>query len=250
MIVIDVGNTNLHFAWEKNGKFKKEFRLQTSKANIKTISAAIHKYPDEKIIICSVVPKITKIFRQLRQKREKFRKRIYIVGENIKIPIKSFYDKKSIGMDRLVGAFAGGVMYSRARLIIDFGTAITFDFLSKKGEYEGGFILPGIGSTLEVFSSCALLPDKISLRISKKNAGEAKSKVRIPRTTKESILKGVEDGFSLMINSLVKKYKKSFGLSKKDIIVITGGESAIIKPYLTFPYVFEPLLVLKGLSML
>lgn len=244
MILIDVGNTNLNFAWERNGQFIKTKRIETDKANKKNIEEVFSKYPKEKILICSVVPSVTKIFKSLKQK-------VYIAGEDIKIPIRCFYNKKEVGMDRLVCAFAASKIFHRARLIIDFGTAITFDFLSKKGDYQGGLILPGIGSTLKVLSRCALLPKKIELKKTKEFSSKvSRLKVEIPKDTKRSIAKGVEEGFSSMVNSLVEKYKRILHLRPKETIIITGGEASFVAAQLNFSCIYEPLLVLRGLLIL
>ena len=69
------------------------------------------------------------------------------MGNNLSVPIKNLYDKKNIGMDRLLGAWSATRLYPQTRLILDFGTAITLDFVSPKKVYQGGIILPGIGST-------------------------------------------------------------------------------------------------------
>ncbi|MFH1318005.1 MAG: type III pantothenate kinase [Candidatus Omnitrophota bacterium] len=165
------------------------------------------------------------------------------------MPIKSQYDKNNIGMDRLVCAFASKTINSAARLVIDFGTAITFDFISAEGEYQGGFILPGIGSTLRVLSSCALLPKKISFKKSRKKI-EGEKKIQIPKDTKSSIKQGIEDGFSAMVNSLVKKYSQDLNFGAEDKIFTTGGDFYVIKHYLTFKYIFDSSLVMKGLIFL
>ena len=100
-------------------------------------------------------------------------------------------------------------------------------------------ILPGIGSTLKAFSNCALLPKKINF---------TKQINSIPKDTNESINQGMKEGFSLMINGLVNKYKKKLKISNNKKIVITGGEAEIIIPALKFPYIYEPFLVVKGLK--
>ncbi|MEM7817008.1 MAG: type III pantothenate kinase [Candidatus Aenigmatarchaeota archaeon] len=232
MILVDIGNTNIHFAWEENNKIKRSYKLPTALANFRTINSILSKTPKEKILICSVVPKINEIFK--KTKRD-----IYIVGEDIKVPIRTFYNKRQVGVDRLVASFCALKIYPQARIVIDFGTAITFDFLSKKGDYLGGFILPGIGSTFKVFSNCALLPNKIKFK---------KTKSFIPKNTRDSINKGIEEGFSLMINSLVKKYKKKLNFYKK--VVITGGDARTIIPKFNFSYIYEPFLIIKGLIFL
>jgi type III pantothenate kinase len=239
MIVVDVGNTSLHFYWVAKNKILRTKQISTQEANESTIFKLISAKAGEVIIVCSVVPDITEIFNRLKKKFSK--EKIFIAGEDLKVPIKCFYNKKHVGMDRIIAAYAAKSIYKEARIVIDFGTAITFDILSKNGDYEGGLILPGIGSTLKVLSSCALLPKTIKLK---------KIKVIIPRDTKESIHKGLEEGFFSMINHLVKKYKKILGLPSRNKIIITGGDARFILPDIKFRYAYEPFLVAKGLIRL
>jgi len=234
MIAVDIGNTNLNFAWFRNDSIVKTRKLLTKSASKSKISRVIPKNSGERIIICSVVPKITKIFKSLYQC-------VYVAGENLKVPIRCLYSKKDIGMDRLVGAMAARKFFPKTRLVLDFGTAITLDFLSSRGEYQGGIILPGIGSTLKVFSKCALLPSEVKFR---------RSRHLIPKNTKESINCGLEKGFSAMINSLVVEYKKKLKIPAFNAIVITGGEAKVVIPELNFDYKHEPALVIKGLQLI
>ncbi|MFA5271610.1 MAG: type III pantothenate kinase [Candidatus Omnitrophota bacterium] len=239
MIVIDVGNTSLHFYRENKNKISLAKEIKTNIASEAVVRKAVGLYKKESVIVCSVVPRVTDIFKKLKKKLPKTS--IHIVGEDVKVSIKCFYNKKSVGMDRVVGAFAAKSIYKDARIVIDFGTAITFDILSKSGDYEGGLILPGIGSTLKVLSSCALIPKTITLK---------KSKVVIPRDTKESIYKGLEESFSSMVNHLVDKYKKILNLPSGSKVIITGGDAKFILPDLKFRYIYEPYLVAKGLIRL
>jgi type III pantothenate kinase len=234
MIVTDIGNTSLQFGWFRKQKLLRITTLSSATVTKHQIQRLLSKHPGETLLICSVVPKITKLFKGLNNP-------VYVVGKDIKVPLKCFYDKKKVGMDRLVAAFACKKLYPKARLVLDFGSAITLDFLSKKGDYQGGIILPGIGSTQKALSNCALLPKKISFK---------KTKKLIPTNTKDSINKGLEEGFSAMVNSLVEKYKKQLKISNKEKVVITGGEAVVVIPKLNFPYKYEPFLVLKGLNIL
>ncbi|UCG35262.1 MAG: type III pantothenate kinase [Candidatus Omnitrophota bacterium] len=234
MIVVDIGNSSIHWAKLAKGKIKRVCRLDTKGVRLNLLKKVFGPYSKEKMIISSVVPSVTKIFKKLKNKT-------YVVGKDLKTPIQCRYDKKHVGMDRLVNAYASRCLYPGTRLIIDFGTAVTIDFLSKKGAYEGGLILPGLGSSLRVLSSCALLPSTITLKHTKKV---------IPKNTAQSINKGIEEGFSAMINTLVKKYQKALGLSPKERIIITGGEASFILPCLSFPYIYEPFLIFKGLVAL
>lgn len=240
MIAIDIGNTSIHCGIvDQTMKIKTIIRLPTARTQIADIRGFLEKYPSETIVVCSVVPAITKIFEAL--KRTEINRTIKIAGKDLIVPIKCFYNKKNVGMDRIVGAFAAKILYPRSRIIIDFGSAITFDFLSRQGDYKGGFILPGIGFSLRALSSCALLPNKIILK---------KTRQVIPRNTQESISKGIEEGFSSMINSLVFQYKKILGILPVEKVVITGGDASLLREKFMFPYICEPCLVLKGLILL
>ena len=234
MIAVDVGNTSIHIAHFKSGKFRKAKKIPTIGVTKASLQKALSSKLDEKILVCSVVPKVTKIFKSLRMT-------VHIVGQDIEVPVGSAYDKRRIGMDRLVGAYAAGKLFPGVRLALDFGTAITLDFLSQSNVYQGGIILPGVGSTLGVFSRCALLPNRIKFK---------KTKELIPTTTGSSITKGLLEGFPLMINSLVKRYKKKLKIAKNKKVIITGGDAKVIMPSLDFPFKYEPLLVLKGLEIL
>ena len=239
MIVIDVGNTSLNFMWVNDkGAALRTKRIPTLEVSAAGIKEIFSKNRQENIIVCSVVPRVTTM---LKKVSNELAVNLYIIGQNIKVPIKSSYNKRHIGMDRLVAAYAAKKIYKDTRIIVDFGTAITFDILSKNGDYEGGLILPGLGSTLKVLSACALLPKKIKLR---------SVRMTIPRDTQDSINKGIEEGFALMINSLIEKYKKILKIKNNTKVVITGGDAKFILQRLKSPVIFDQFLVMRGLSLL
>jgi len=239
MIAIDIGNTSLHFVWmNEKGSITKIKRMPTQEVTINKLNEIFSKYKQEKIVVCSVVPRITAMFRKIKKE---FAVNLYIVGQDIKVPIKSLYNRRHIGMDRLVAAYAAKRIYNDARIIIDFGTAITFDILSRDGSYEGGLILPGLGSTLKVLSSCALLPRKIKVH---------KTAISVPKDTKDSINRGITEGFASMLNSLIEKYKKILKLKINTKVIITGGDAKFILQGLESPVIFDQFLVMKGLRLL
>ena len=233
MIAVDIGNTNIQFGLFKGRKLKKLFNVDSHAVSAGRLKKALAAYQQELLVVCSVVPSITKLFKQLPNK-------VYIASPK-KIPINCFYDLKQIGPDRLVAAFAAKKLFKDTRMILDFGTAITLDFINHKGDYQGGIILPGIGSTLKVFSKCALLPAQLQVKA---------SEAIIPKTTQDSINKGLKQGFSLMLNSLINKYRRKLGISIRNPVIITGGDADFIEPLLDFDRHYEPHLVLKGLAFL
>jgi len=258
VILADVGNTSIHFALSKNGKIVKTWTVDTASATLVGIRKAVGAVVEcrapldtsrrqrdtrgarcietpahNKIIVCSVVPRITKLFKQIPGS--------VIVGKDIRVPIKCRYGKKQVGQDRLIAAYAAKKLYPNARIVIDFGTAITFDILSEHGDYEGGIILPGIGSTMRTLANCAMLPKHMHLR---------HVKTLIPRNTEDSINKGIESGFSVMLNQLISNYRSELRISKPRSIVVTGGEGFFIARKLKVKCILDPLLVTKGLALL
>jgi len=234
MVILDIGNTNIQFARLTHKQIGKISKAPIQNITKLFITKKILSSKQEKVFICSVVPKITRLFLETV-------KNPYIVGTNIKIPINSLYRKKDIGSDRLIAAYAASIFFPQTRLILDFGTAITLDFISRSGVYQGGIILPGVGSTMKTFSRCALLPKKISF----------KPLIRkIPRNTTESINSGLQEGFSIMVNGLVAKYSQYLKINNQVKVLITGGGVLPIINKLNFRYQYDPRLILKGLAHL
>lgn len=232
MFAIDIGNTNLKIGKFKKNRLEKIYLLENDKINktkIRKILARQNK--EDPVLICSVVPKMNSLFSNLNQN-------IKIIGKDIEVPIKCNYNKNQVGSDRLLAAYAAKKEQPAVRMILDFGTAITLDFLSKRGDYLGGIILPGINSTLKTFKNCALLPNHLKIK---------KTRKIIPTNTAESINKGLQQGFSLMLNGLISNYQQQLKLSPTDKILVTGGDFLALKSSLTFNFEYKKHLVLKGL---
>ena len=237
MILVDIGNTSIHFAVVDKNKIR-DFRISTETAGEHVFKKTVRDFPHKKIIVSSVVPSVTARFKKIQRD-------IVIVGEDMQVPIRSFYNKHQIGQDRLLNAFAAKHFHPKARLVIDFGTAITFDFISSRGAYLGGFISPGITLSYKALSKCALLPKKIN-RLSH-------SLPKIPKNTNDSIHKGVREGSALMVSAWVKRYKPWISKKKKlrkENIILTGGQAAYVLDYLDFPFLYEPHLLFKGMIFL
>lgn len=233
MVLVDVGNTNVGVVYEREGEFENIAIIPTIEVNVRKIKGILSVYKEEKVLVCSVVPRITQIFRDINKN-----KNIYIVGEDIEVPVRSLYKKDEVGQDRLVGVFAAG-KDPHTRLVIDFGTAITFDFISLRGDYLGGFIFPGIKLCLQALSQCALLKDKTAINLLSSRG--------FPKDTVQSINRGIKEGISGMVNYFVNRY---VSFEKGEKVVITGGGAEFIFKHLKFRFTYEPYLIFKGLLLL
>ncbi|MBD3246826.1 MAG: type III pantothenate kinase [Candidatus Omnitrophica bacterium] len=238
MILADVGNTHITCVRDDTFPELSPWSIDTEHVSLRSLIVSFSSVPDENILVCSVVPKISDLFLKLK-------KNVRFIGTDIEVPIECRYDRRTVGIDRLVCAYAATLTHPGTRLVIDFGTAITMDILSPRGTYEGGLILPGVGSTLRVFSSCALLPEQIALP-----PEQQRDRSVIPRDTDESIRRGVREGFAEMINGMVEKYRRRLHFDRRAPILITGGDAPHIMPQLQFPSHYEPFLVFHGMRSL
>lgn len=242
LLAIDVGNTTV-----TAGIFKGMRLIYTGK--ILTRKPASHKYYlaefkkilknklIDGIIISSVVPDTTKALKAVFV--NDFKIRPMVLGANLRVPIKNLYkNPKQVGQDRLVNAYAGYKKFGGGLIIVDFGTAVTFDVVSRKGEYVGGIIVPGIETSLRTLSqNAALLP---RIKIKKVNA-------LIGKDTKTSMLSGVLHGYGALCDGLVSRIRKETGQDYK--VILTGGHARLISKFCRFDKI-EPNLTLNGLKML
>ena len=242
ILTIDVGNTNVaicFFIKEKPIYFVK-IRNTDLNENVlqKHLLKKYSKNPVMNIVISSVVPSISKVISDFLKTHEiKF----YLLKDliktlDIKINIKN---KKKIGEDRIVNAYYAKTKYSKNLIIIDFGTATTFDVIDSKGNYDGGIITPGIDLSLKVLSEKTAKLPLVKF---------AKTKNVIGRDTKSAIESGFFWGYVSMIQGLVKKISRekrnSFG------IILTGGNCNIFKRLIENVIVSDDLFNSKGLNFI
>ena len=238
LLAIDIGNTNVNFALiEKRGKIKRKFSVPTQ--NLTLALKRTEKIKKiNKIIIVSVVPKaLEKLKRGL--KRSFKNTKIVVVGRNIKVPLKCKYNKREIGQDRLITAFAAGQIYGLPILIVDFGTAVTFDFVSKGSVYVGGLIVPGIKMSLESLSERTAMLPKTYLK---------KTRSFIGKDTHSSIRGGMIYGYASLCEGMISLFKKK--IDKNIKVIATGGDAALISRYTRSMKRIDPNLSLKGLYLL
>ena len=206
---------------------------------IQGLKNSLGKITIDDSIICSVVPDAGRVLE--RDVKRLFIHQPFIVGKNIKVPIKNLYRKpRQVGQDRLVNAYGVAVIYGHPAIIVDFGTAITFDVISKNKEYLGGLILPGLEISLDALvERTALLP---RVRLSR-------PRELIGRDTQGSILSGVVHGCSVLVDALIKQIKKELGYPKVRVIG-TGGHIDLIKPLLRRVMIIDANITLKGLALI
>ena len=187
-------------------------------------------------IICSVVPQITDSVIEATKRFTS--KTVKNVGPGIKTGLKVNIDNpKELGPDRIANSVGGFKMAKKTAVIIDLGTATTFDIVNNKKEYLGGSIAPGIKISLEALTS------KTS---SLKSVEISNPKSVIGKNTYEAIQSGLILGHASMIDSMLEKIILEIDL--EPTIIITGGLGEIIQPILNIETIYSKDLTLNGLE--
>jgi len=238
LLAIDIGNTNIKGALFKGKKIIKRFDLP-----VKTYSKSKFekKLASSKVItdtaICSVVPKLTAIVKgDLKHLTGKIPR---IIGKDLIVPLKNLYrNPKELGQDRLVGAYAACNLYQAPLIVINSGTAITFDVVSKKKEYLGGLIFPGMKICLEALREKTALLPRMELQLPKNLIGT---------DTKNSILSGIVFGIASLSKEIVGRIKQRIG--KGALVIGTGGNINLIGKYSGIRIKIDTDLTLKGINL-
>ena len=238
MILIgDIGNTQSKFAHYNKGRNKifklKNFNTSDIEKN-KDFTKFVNNTKFTNAVITSVVPKVfLKIKSVLKKKNIKCYE---ILDKKLKNPIKIKIKKpKQLGSDRVANVFAANQLYRSNCIVIDFGTATTFDILSKNGIYNGGLITPGVRLSLSTLSSLTALLPLIKLK---------KTKQIIGKDTISAINSGVYWGYVAMIDGLLKKIIST--TKKKYKVILTGGLAHIFSNSLQYKSTINTNITLQG----
>lgn len=189
------------------------------------------------VIISSVVPPLTPVFQDIG--RKVFGCRALVVGPGLKTGMPILYEAPlEVGADRITASIAAFEKYGGPCIILDFGTATTFDAVSERGEYLGGAIAPGIRIAAEaLYLETARLP-RIEIRKPRKAIG---------RTTVASMQSGLYYGYVGLVTHMIAEIRKELGSKAK--VVCTGGFGAEIVGEIRDIDVHDPHLVLEGLRI-
>jgi len=242
LLTCDIGNSEISFGLFEKKALKHQFNVNTDKNKkesdfLKEIKPNISAgLKINKVIIASVVPSLTsEIASALAMLTEVSPK----ILKNSDVPVINKYgNPEKVGTDRLLNAFGALNLYKPPLIIIDFGTATTFDVVSAQGEYLGGAIVPGVETSLAALFGKASKLDAVKLK---------KPVEIIGHTTEESIRSGVVIGTAGLIDKMICEIEKSLGESTK---LATGGLSDLIIPYSEKVKKIELNLTLKAMAKL
>lgn len=247
ILVIDVGNSNIVIGIYQQEELLHHWRVGTNRSGTvdeygmlllqlfqhgQTTAAEI-----EGVIISSVVPPLRPTLEGVCQKYLKLTP--WIVGPGIKTGLNIRYENpKEVGADRIVNAVAAIELYGSPLIIVDFGTATTYEYINEAGQYIGGLITPGIGiSTEALYQKAAKLP-RIDLEMTPPPSVVGRNPVT-------SMQAGIIYGFAGQVDGIVERIRQETRTEAK--VVATGGFSEYIASQSKSIEIVDPLLTLKGL---
>ena len=245
LLAIDVGNTNTVFAVYKDDRLLESWRLHTLNARSadeyagflqQVFSLGGVTFKDIKdVIVSSVVPE-TNFHLEALCRKYLGQEPVFITKDNVGIEI-DVARPDDVGADRLVNALAVKVRYSVPAIVIDFGTATTFDVINDAGAYAGGVIAPGINLSIEALHGAASKLPKISVQ---------KPESVIGKSTRHAMHSGIYFGYQSLIDGVVSKIKRELGGG--DVLVLaTGGLASLFAEDSETIEMVDQDLTLKGL---
>ncbi|MDQ6693513.1 MAG: type III pantothenate kinase [Chloroflexota bacterium] len=251
LLAIDIGNTNTVLGLYRGEELVADWRMATEHhkmadewaAGLITLAGHCgYKLSDIDSAICSsVVPPVTTAFRQMVE--EYLQIKMMQVEPGIRTGVKICVDNpREVGADRIVNTLAAHMRYSGPAIVIDFGTATTFDVVSPQGEYLGGAIAPGL-----VISSDALFRYTAQLRRIEFVAPRSS----VGKNTVQAMQSGVIWGYVSMVEGMVKRLKVDMGPTGQDAkIIATGGLGKLIATNTDCVHIVDTNLTLDGLRMI
>lgn len=248
LLALDVGNTNTVVGVFEDKRLRVHWRISTRRDGTgdeygMLISNLLHLAGLEPgqisaLIIASVVPPLQSSLEEMAHRY--FRIAPLVVGLGTKTGMSILYDSpREVGADRIVNAVAAFETYGGPAIVIDFGTATTFDAISAKGEYLGGVIAPGIGIAAEaLFERTAKLP-RIDI---------ARPKSVVGKTTVTSMQSGLFFGYLGLVEGIVRRMREEMG--GDPVVIGTGGLAHLILAESPDIKHVDPLLTLTGLRII
>ncbi len=249
LLAIDIGNTNMEFGVFKGSEIMASFRLGTNRditsdevglfASQFFLNNHIDRTDIDDIIIASVVPQV--MYSVTNAIKKYFYNKVpLVVGDNIDLDIINLYDNPGdVGADRLVASIGAHHKYGGPLIVVDFGTATTFDAIGKNGEYLGGAIYPGIKISMDaLFNKTAKLP-RVEL---------VRPERVIGRNTIVSLQSGIVNGYVGAVTHIISLIQNELGASAR--VIATGGLARLIDDASDVFETIDRSLVLDGLRII
>jgi type III pantothenate kinase len=248
LLVLDVGNTKTAIGVHSEGKWIADWRVTTHldyladeyyvllKSLLENEGLSLEKLSG--VVLASVVPPLTTIFEELSLRI--LGKPPVVVGPGVKTGIRIRIENPSeVGADRVANTAAVHKLYGGPAIVIDLGTATTFDVVSKEGDYLGGAIAPGLGISAEALVRRTARLPKVELTFPARAIGN---------NTVTAMQSGLVIGYVGLVKELVERLKKELGGSPK--VIATGGMAELVAAWTEVIDIVNPRLTLDGIRII
>ena len=247
LLAIDVGNTQTQAGVYSGDELLHEWRISTERNATADELAADHDQilrlrggslgELDEMIVASVVPTLSAAYQSLALKY--LRSEAVVIGPGVRTGISLAIDNpRELGADRIANAVAAHRRHGGPCIVVDFGTATTFDAVSEAGEYLGGVIAPGIETSLDALTARAARLVRVDLVAPPRVIG---------KSTMESMRSGIVHGTVAMVDGVVARMREELGL--RAVVLATGGLAALVCPLSREIDENDPLLTLEGLRL-
>lgn len=247
LLVIDIGNTNIVAGVFKGDEILKHWRISTSPERTadehgimlrEFLSTSDEILDISGAIICSVVPELNDLFSDALTRYVRVKPVVVGDGADAGIPVLTD-NPREVGADRVVNAVAAYHLLKSSAIVVDFGTAVTFDYITKDGGYAGGAIAPGIRISADsLYKRTAKLP-KIDI---------VKPERIVGRNTVEAMQAGVFYGFIGLVDGIIERMMDE--VKSRPAIISTGGLAPLVVGESRYVKDYDEFLTLKGLKII
>lgn len=236
-LLVDISNSFTKLAFAIRERVGKPWRIPTAKLSVAAFRHWLGRRDVHEVVVSSVVPRKNAVVRRAAGSR-----RVLFVDHSTDLGVGVEYPQPgTIGADRLANAAAVAELYGYPAIVVDFGTAVTFDVVSESRSYIGGVIAPGLESmTTFLYQRTALLP-KLSLR---------EPTAVIGKSTRAAMLSGAVHGYRGLVAEILRRIRAENFARSEPKIVATGGYAELIARQLPEIQAVHPNLTLEGLRII
>jgi type III pantothenate kinase len=236
-LLIDNSNSFTKFALSSESAVGEVRRLATAELSMETIGALLEGWSFDAVAICSVVPLKGALLQEALSPTP-----VVLVSASVDLGIGIDYpEPQSIGADRLANAVAAALMHQTPAVVVDFGTALTFDIVSAAGNYLGGVIAPGLEAMTDYLHQRTAQLPKIAL---------LEPPGIIGKSTNDAMLAGAVYGYRGLVREILAKLREALAPDGPLKVVATGGYAELIAAGVPEIHEVQPMLTLEGLRLI
>lgn len=235
-VLVDISNSFTKVSFSSRSRLGRVDRLPTPELTEKNLRILLDGRSARHAVAASVVPAKNRVLQAVLPDP------ICWVGPRIPLGIGiSYPHPETIGADRLANAVAAVSLHGAPAIVVDFGTAVTFDVISTDASYLGGVIAPGLNAMTEYLHRHTALLPMVTLR---------EPRHAIGKSTREAMLSGAVHGYRGLIGEIVRQITREMPGRKKPLLIATGGDARVIAGRTELFSVVSPRLTLEGLRLI